>query len=130
MDISMVTSGVVGTLAVGAGFLVVGKFGPGLVVNKLHEGFEQLKDSAWVRDAAHPKRAKALMALAELLEDEIPAPGAGQAFYDAAGAQAAGLARVGSAAQWAKVLRQFGDAVDTELADDIKEIAASTPPSP
>lgn len=121
MDIS---SGVVGAVVLGGGFWAAGKFGPGLVVSRLHAGFEALKDSAWIRNAAKPKRAVALLAFAQLLEEEIPEPGQGQELYDALGAQAAGLVHVGSAAQWSKVLRQFGDAVDTELDDDIKAIVA------
>lgn len=117
-----ITSGVVGAVVLGSGFWAAGKFGPGLLVSRIHAGFEAIKDSAWVRDPAKPKRAAALLAVAQLLEDEIPEPGQGQEVYDALGAEAAALVHVGSAAQWAKVLRQFGDAVDTELDDDIKKL--------
>lgn len=119
MDIS---SGVTGVVILGGAFWAAGKFGPGLVASRIDAAFDAIKDSAWIRDPAKPKRAMALLAIAQLLEEEIPNPGQGQEVYDALGVQAAALVHVGSAAQWSKVLRQFGDAIDLEIADDIKKI--------
>lgn len=127
MDMNVLSGGIVGTLALTGGFWAAGKFGPGLVVRKLHQGFDLLKDSDWVRNPSKLRRARWLLATVELLEDEIPEKGDGQAAYDALGSSLSSYAHVGSPAQWAKVLRQFGDAVDTELDDDIKTLAAPLP---
>lgn len=128
MDIQAISAGLVGAVAVTGGLWALGKYGPGLVVRRIRDGLDNVKASAWVRDPARPKRAKALLAVLELLEDEIPEPGQGQEVYDSLGIEISaytrvGLLQIGSAAQWAKVLRQFGDAVDTELDDEIKQLA-------
>lgn len=127
MDSSII-SGAVAAVAITGGFWAAGKFGPGLIVKKLHEGFVQIKDSEWVREPGKPKRARALLALTELLEDEIPEPGEGQQVYEELGDEIAAHVHLGSAAQWTKVARQFGDAVDLELDNDIKELGAPPPP--
>lgn len=129
MGIQAMMEGAVGALAVTGGFWALGKYGPKFVVSKFREGFDAVKDSDWVRNPAKPKRARALLALAELIEDEIPEAGQGQEVYDGLGADIAehsriGPFQVGSAAQWSKVLQQFGDAFDTELDADIKALAA------
>lgn len=128
MDIQTVAAGVVGAVAITGSFWAAGKFGPGLVVKKLDALFHAAKDSAWIRDPAKPHRARLLLAAAEFLEEEIPDKGEGQEVYDALGAEISGYVHFGSPAQWAKVTRQFGDAVDTELDEDIKELGA--PPTP
>lgn len=131
IDIQAITAGAVAAVALAGGFWALGKFGPSLLVKRLHKGFEELKTSAWVRDPAKPKRAQAMRAVAELLEDEIPEPGQGQEVYDALGAGISARVPIGSAAQWAKAARSFGDAVDTELDLQLLEIAsnATTPPA-
>ncbi len=124
IDSQTIFGGALAGMAMLAGFWALGKFGPGLLTNKLHEGFEAVKNSGWVRDPAHPKRAKALVSLVELLEDEVPEPGEGKELYDAIGAGIAGYCRVGSAAQWSKVSQQFGDSINLELDEEIKEMGA------
>lgn len=128
MNIQAITGGATALLLIPGGFWALGKFGPGFVAGKMHDGFQKLKASTWVRDPAKPKRARALVAVAELLEDEIPAPGTGQEVYDAFGAEIAAHVSVGSAAQWSKVARQVGDAIQLELDADVKDLGAQTPP--
>lgn len=128
MDMHTITSGVVGLAALGVGFWALGKFGPDLVVGKLHAGLEALKASAWVRNPARPQRARWLLATLQLLEEEIPEPGQGQEVYDALAAATVAHVPFGSKEQWAKVYRQFGDAVDTELDADVKALAGPQTP--
>lgn len=126
MNIHEIWAGVVGGAAIAGGFWAIGKYGPGFLVGQLHDLFNEAKDSQWAR--AKPARAKLLLAFAELLEQEIPEPGEGQEFYDTLGAAVAGRIGIGSATQWSKVLRQFGDAVDTELDAEIKLLATQEQP--
>ncbi len=128
MDIQAMVGGAVAVLMIPSAFWALGKFGPAFVAKKLHEGFEAAKSTDWVR--AKPSRAKWLLVTAQLLEEEVPEPGEGQAIYDAAGAWIAERVKIGSAEQWAKAARQFGDAVDTELDEDIKALGADVPPAP
>jgi hypothetical protein len=118
-------SGLAVTAGIAGVFWAGGKFLPELLVKKMREGFDWLKASAWLRDPNKPKRARWFVATLELLEDELPEPGQGKAFYDAAGVFICGLwaplALGGS--RWAKVLEKAGDALDTELDREILELA-------
>lgn len=110
-------------------FWALGKFLPGLIVPKLHALFEQLRSSRWMRDPSRPKRLAWLKATLELIEEELPEPGASPAFYDPAGAYIASALRGlgGSPKQWSTILAKLGDAFDTELDADLK--AMNEPPS-
>mgnify|MGYP001605672179 CR=1 FL=1 len=124
-----------GPLAIGALFVLAGRMVPGLIAGRLQRLFAETKASAWWRDSAHPKRARWLLATAELLEDEVPDPGQGQEVYDAFGAWANARAKIGvlplgSAAQWANLARKGGDAIDLELDAEIVEIAKMQTPVP
>ena len=103
------------TLGGGALFLsiaiyLMGVFLPGIVVGKIRSLFAGAKASPWWRDPAHPKRARWLLATAELLEDEIPEPGTGSAVYAAWGAKTAAIAPflIGTAARWAAAYEKVG----------------------
>ena len=111
--------------------LLMGVFLPGIVVGWVHRLFAAAKASAWWRDPAHPKRARWLLATAELLEDEIPEPGTGSAVYAAWGAKTAAIAPflIGTAARWAAAYEKVGDAVDLEMNAQIKDLA-DLPPLP
>ena len=125
-------NGLLGVAALGAGIWAVGRFLPGVIIKKVHRAFAAAKACPWFRDAAHPKRAKWLLATAELLEDEIPEPGTGAALYAALGAKVAGLTPLlaGTGGKWAAALEKCGDAVDLELDGEIKELATPTVGTP
>ena len=129
IDLHSMMGGAVGAAAITVGWWGVGKFGPSYVAGKFKMGFDLAKSSPWWRDAAHPKRAKWLMATVELLEEEIPEPGHDLEIYDRFGRAAAARFPFGSAERWAETARKFGDALDTELDDEIKNLA-SEPPKP
>jgi len=114
-------------VALSGGIWAIGFFLPGFIVKKLHGLFLAAKNSAWWHDAAHPKRAKWLLATAELLEDEIPEPGHGKALYEALGTKVAALTPllIGTGSKWAAALEKAGDAVDLELDGEIKELSKS-----
>lgn len=109
---------------------LVGVFLPGIVAGKIHSLFAAAKASPWWRDPAHPKRARWLLATAELAEDEIPEPGTGKAVYEAWGAAVAALSPllIGTAGRWAAAFEKVGDAVDLELDAQVKDLAAPPPP--
>ena len=109
--------------------LLMGVFLPGIVVGWVHRLFAAAKASAWWRDPAHPKRARWLLATAELLEDEIPEPGTGSAIYAAWGAAVAALTPLlmGTAGRWATAFEKVGDAVDLELDAQVKDLAVLPP---
>lgn len=123
------------TLGGGALFLsvviyLIGVFLPGVVVGWVHRFFAAAKASPWWRDPAHPKRARWLLATAELAEDEIPEPGTGSVVYAAWGAKTAALTPLlmGTAGRWSAAYEKVGDAVDLELDAQVKDLA--TPPCP
>lgn len=126
------TLGLVGAIALGLGIRAIGWFAPKIVANKIHELFTSIKDSAWVRDKAHPKRAEWLVATAKLLEEEIPNPGDGKQIYLDIGNALAGsmLILKGTGDKWADALEKIGDAVDLELDADVIELAAKAPCPP
>ena len=124
------------TLGGGALFLsvviyLIGVFLPGIVVGWTHRLFAAAKASAWWRDPAHPKRSRWLLATAELLADEIPAPGTGSAVYAVWGAKTAAIAPflIGTAARWAAAYEKVGDAVDLEMDAQVKDLG-ELPPLP
>jgi len=127
-------SGIGIAVALSGGIWAIGKFIPGILVKKVHGLFAAAKVSPWWRDAAHPKRARLLLAVAEFLEDEIPEPGQGKALYEALGAKIAALMPllIGTGPKWASALEKAGDAIDTELDSEIKDISAliATPVTP
>ena len=121
--------GMAGGCAVSAAFWIVGYFVPGMVVKRVHSLFEDLRGSTWIRDPSRPKRIKWLAATIELLEDEIPEPGQGRDLYDGLGNFVSRHIPVGSSQKWADALQKIGDAIDTELDHDIKDMA-SVPVAP
>ncbi len=112
--------------------LAVGRFLPAFVVKKVHGFFAWAKSDPWFRNPAKPKRIKWLLATAELLEDEIPEPGQGKALYALLGAKISGALPIlsGTSGKWASALEKAGDALDTELDDEIKQLAADIAPPP
>ena len=120
-----------GTLLLFLVIYLVGVFLPGIVVGKIRSLFAAAKVSPWWHDPMHPKRARWLLATAELAEDEIPEPGTGSAVYAAWGAKTASIAPflIGTAARWAAAYEKIGDAVDLELDAQVKELA-ELPPLP
>ena len=120
-----------GALFLSVAIYLIGVFLPGILVGWVHRLFAAAKASAWWRDPAHPKRARWLLATAELLEDEIPVPGTGSAIYATWGAAVAALTPLlmGTAGQWATAFEKVGDAVDLELDAQVKDLAA-LPPMP
>lgn len=115
--------------AVGGAAWAMGKYLPGIIVKKLHAAFEAVRGCEWIRNPARPKRAAWLVATLVLLEDELPEPGAGKEFYAELGAGVAKLSPmlIGTGPKWAAALEKIGDAIDTELDDEIKELAAPPP---
>lgn len=126
IDLHTLAGGAVAVLGLGLGIRAVGWFLPGFLTKKVHALYEAAKMSPWWHDPAHPKRARWLLATAELLEDEIPEPGQGKAVYAQLGADIAGLSPIlaGTARTWAGALEKVGDALDTELDAAIKGIAS------
>ena len=119
-------TGILSTIALSAGIsYVVGKFLPDFLTKKIHALFAAAKVSPWWHDAAHPKRAAWLLSTAQLLEEEIPEPGTGEAMYQALGAKIAGLTPllINSGPKWAKALEKAGDAIDLKLDQEIKYLA-------
>ena len=132
-------------LAAGAAFFwALCRYLPGLAVRKVHDLFVLIRGSAWMR--AKPHRARLLLALIQLLEEEIPEPGTGREFYAGLGEAIAklpatassrapvllkapllalGVMLTGSGPKWADVLEKVGDAVDTELDEEIKSLASA-----
>lgn len=119
-------AGIGSTVALAGGIWAVGKYLPGIIVTKVHGLFNAAKVSPWWRNPAHPKRARWLLATAELLEDEIPEPGQGKELYAQWGAATAALSPllIGTAGKWAGAYEKCGDAVDTGLDVEIKTLAA------
>lgn len=110
---------------------LVGVFLPGIVVGKIRSLFAAAKASPWWRDSAHPKRSRWLLATAELLADELPAPGTGSAVYAVWGTKTASIAPflIGTAARWAAAYEKVGDAVDLEMDAQVKDLG-ELPPLP
>lgn len=123
MDIQSIAGSAAAVFLIPGGFWALGKLGPGLAAGKIHDGFEQVKQSSWVRNPAHPKRARWLKATLELLEEELPNPGMGIEFYAKIGSAISAHVKIGSAEQWGTVMQKLGDGLDTELAKDVAEIA-------
>ena len=115
-----------GALLLSVVIYLAGIFLPGILVGWIHRLFAAAKASPWWRDPAHPKRARWLLATAELAEDEIPEPGTGGAIYAAWGAAVAALSPLlmGTAGRWAAAFEKVGDAVDLELDAQVKDLAA------
>ena len=111
-------------MGLGLGITALGYFLPGYIVGKIQKAFEWAKKAAWMRDPAHPHRLKLLRAATEFLEKEIPEPGEGKELYAALGADIAGshVLLAGTGPKWASVLEKCGDAIDTELDAEIKEL--------
>lgn len=111
---------------IGGVIWAIGAFLPGLLAKKFHAGFEEVRGSAWLKDQAHPKRLAWFVATLALLEEEIPEPGTGKAFYAPLGEWIAGLLPVlmGTGPKWAAALEKIGDKLDTELDEDLKALAA------
>ena len=125
MTIASIEHFLVYVLGLGLVWWAVGQFLPGLIVRKFHLGYEAIKNSDWVRDRSKPYRAKWLLATAQMLEQEIPDPGAGKELYAKLGdwIAARSPALAGTGPKWADVLENVGNGLDTDLAGDIKEIA-------
>jgi hypothetical protein len=134
-------------LVVGGFFWVLMRYAPGMLVKWLHATFEWAKANEWMR--AKPHRVALLVAVIRFLEEEVPDPGTGKEFYADLGARMASLpARLaavapiwlkgplgilvvlmaGSGSKWSEALEKAGDAIDTELDDELKELGGSTQP--
>lgn len=108
------------------GLWAVGKYLPGIVVKKMRQGFEFMKNSPWMKNPAKPHRIKWLLATAEMLEEEIPEPGEGKEVYAVLGAKIAASLPIltGSAGKWADALQKGGDAINLELDQEIIDLSA------
>lgn len=126
--------GIVGTIGVAVAFMAAGQLLPGLVVRHVHEWFEDAKDNPWMRDPAHPKRAKLLVAVAEFLEDAIPDRNSPEhdALYTRFGKWMEGrsILLMGTGPKWAALAEKVGDALDTDLPEEIIALAKPDCPPP
>lgn len=104
----------------------------GLAIKKIHTAFESFRNSAWVREPSRPSRAKMLAAILACLEEELPDAGKGHDFYLAIGNKVASAnpALTGMAGLVASVLEPLGDALDTELDADIKDLLSGNGDAP
>lgn len=146
IDIQGYLYGLAATAAAGFFFRWLAGAAPGFLTARAQALYLLARESPWWRDPAHPHRARLLLALVELLEAEIPNPGEGKAFYARLGEALAGLpARlsvkapaflkppllalaalmIGTGPKWAAVLEKTGDALDTQLDGELKELAAA-----
>lgn len=121
-----------GALGVAAVGFIMRHMVAGLAIGRLHDQFEAFRNSDWVRDSAHPARAKMLAAILAWLEEELPDAGKGHDFYQAIGDKIANstVALKGTGSLFASALEPLGDALDTELDLDIKELLTRTGDAP
>jgi hypothetical protein len=126
MNAYLVAALTVGVPAIGFGLAML--MLPDYVAGKIEDGISAIKKSPWFRDPAHPKRAKWARMTLELIEDEVPEPGTGKAFYDALGAKVASLHRLlpGSTEKWARLLEKVGDKADTTMDEELLRLAADS----
>ena len=119
-------AGSIGIFGITLAIRMIGGFLPGFIVKKVHSLFVAAKTCPWWKEPSKPMRAKWLLATALLLEDEIPEPGTGKPIYEALGGKIAALTPIltGTGSKWATALEKAGDAVNLELDEEIKELAA------
>lgn len=127
-NLLLVVLGLGAPVAIGLAFAAAGRILPGFIAGKIGALLDAAKNEPWFRDPAHPKRAKALLTVFELIEDEVPDPGQGEEVYKAFGEWASSRAKVagvsvGTASQWADLARKGGDAIDTKLDAELLDLA-------
>lgn len=136
IDIGSLAAGVLtSTFVVAIGFKIAGAKLPRIVVDGVHKLVKAIGESQWVRNPAKPKRARWWAATLELFEDEIPEPGQGRAFYMDLATEWVVFLRehlplwlqwlVQTTDRWAGLFEPIGDALDTELDEDLKVLAAA-----
>ena len=137
----------IASLVISGFFWALMRYVPGMLVKWLHAAYDWAKASPWM--LAKPHRAALLVAIIRFMAEEIPNPGTGKEFYADLGARMASLpARAaavaplwlkgpigvlvvlmaGSGGKWAEALEKAGDALDTELNEELKELSGGPQP--